>query len=247
MNRNFWRLAGLLFLLFSSLTIIAQDTTYFNQRYEPIEAKDNHTYYMIIRNDSTSSQHVIKSIFLKSGILVKEITTLKENKKIKDGIEREWYEDGQLKSELPYSRNNLHGLLTTYYPNGSVRRKDKFENNVLQYGECFDISGKKLKHFPYHIPPSFQGGIPKFKQYISKNLIYPKDLSNAGIEDRVIVSFFVETDGSISSVAAEDNTPIKLFKEEAIRLVSEMPQWIPGKIDGETVRLKCHLPIHFQL
>ena len=66
------------------------------------------------------------------------------------------------------------------------------------------------------------------------------------IEGRILVTFVVEHDGSISNVNVANSVYPSLDKE-SIRVVSGMPKWIPGKANGKTVRVKYTIPITFRL
>ncbi len=78
------------------------------------------------------------------------------------------------------------------------------------------------------------------------NTRYPAAAQKAGIEGRVIVSFIVEPNGSVSNVEIVRSVDTDL-DQEALRVVGQMPKWKPGKQDGRTVRVKFHLPIKFML
>ena len=67
-----------------------------------------------------------------------------------------------------------------------------------------------------------------------------------GIQGRVVVQFCVEKDGSISNTVVTKSVNPYLDKE-ALRVVSSMPKWTPGKQKGKPVRVKYTLPVHFRL
>ena len=94
--------------------------------------------------------------------------------------------------------------------------------------------------------PQFPGGMAGMMQYLSSNLRYPQDAREAGTQGRVIVSFIVEKDGSISNAKVAKSTYSSL-DEEALRVVSAMPKWTPGKQNGEAVRVKYSVPVSFRL
>ena len=94
--------------------------------------------------------------------------------------------------------------------------------------------------------PSFPGGDRKLMEYLSENIRYPEELADACIQGRVIVSFIVEKDGSISNVkVAKSLDP--LLDKEAVRVVSGMPKWIPGRQNGVAVRVRYIIPVTFRL
>lgn len=93
--------------------------------------------------------------------------------------------------------------------------------------------------------PSFPGGNKALLEYMEKNLKYPKDYDGCA-QGRVVVSFFVEVDGSISDpqVVRGLDGPLDA---EALRLVRSMPKFIPGTILGQRVRMRCNIPVIFKL
>ena len=94
--------------------------------------------------------------------------------------------------------------------------------------------------------PTFPGGVTELMNYLSKNTHYPAVTKRDGIQGRVVVSFIVEPDGSISNVKLVRSVDANLDRE-ALRVVSEMPNWTPGKQGGNKVRVRYSLPIAFRL
>jgi protein TonB len=94
--------------------------------------------------------------------------------------------------------------------------------------------------------PEFPGGEQAMMDFVSKNVVYPKEAQEKGISGRVMVSFIVEKDGSVNEV--------KIVRgigggcdEEAVRVVKAMPKWKPGKEKGKPVRVSYMMPIIFKL
>ncbi|MDO4195247.1 MAG: energy transducer TonB [Prevotellaceae bacterium] len=94
--------------------------------------------------------------------------------------------------------------------------------------------------------PSFPGGNAALMEYLSKNVKYPVVAQENGVQGRVVVSFVVERDGSITDVKVVRSVDPSLDREAA-RVVSSMPKWIPGKQNGSTVRVKYNVPVAFRL
>ncbi|MGL4596137.1 MAG: energy transducer TonB, partial [Bacteroidia bacterium] len=98
------------------------------------------------------------------------------------------------------------------------------------------------------VMPSFVGGEEAMIAYIRSNIHYPEFEKESGKQGLVFISFIVEKDGSISTVQARKEVPdAPGLTKEAIRLVSSMPNWTPGKINGRIVRTTMNLPIRFVL
>ena len=94
--------------------------------------------------------------------------------------------------------------------------------------------------------PSFPGGMAALMQYLSKNIKYPPVAEEMNIQGRVICTFVVERDGSVSDIRIAKSVDPSLDKE-AVRVVSAMPRWIPGRQNGQNVRVKYTLPVTFRL
>jgi TonB family protein len=94
--------------------------------------------------------------------------------------------------------------------------------------------------------PVFPGGDEARIKFLQSKFKYPEEAKELGIQGIVYITFVVETDGSI--------TDIKVLRgigggcdEEAIRIIKNMPKWIPGKQRGVPVRVQFNLPVKFNL
>lgn len=94
--------------------------------------------------------------------------------------------------------------------------------------------------------PSFPGGNEALMKFLSDNVKYPVVAQENGVQGRVVVSFVVEKDGSITDVKVVRSVDPSLDKEAA-RVVKSMPRWIPGKQNGAAVRVKYNVPVSFRL
>jgi protein TonB len=94
--------------------------------------------------------------------------------------------------------------------------------------------------------PEFQGGLEAMMNFIRKNMRYPASARRMGVDGTVYVSFVVSKDGSISEVKTVRGISADL-DQEALRVVSIMPPWKPGKQNGKPVFVRFVLPIKFKL
>lgn len=92
--------------------------------------------------------------------------------------------------------------------------------------------------------PSYPGGNGAMMAFISSHVKYPD--GNYCAQGRVIVSFVVERDGSLSSFKVLRSVE-EHFDKEAIRVVKSMPKWKPGRQNGKVVRCKYIVPVAFRL
>jgi periplasmic protein TonB len=94
--------------------------------------------------------------------------------------------------------------------------------------------------------PQYPGGDKAMQKFIEKNLQYPSSARENAIEGTVYISFIVEANGSISTVKVLRGVGSGC-DEAALRLINSMPNWKPGRQDGENVRTLMTLPISFRL
>lgn len=95
------------------------------------------------------------------------------------------------------------------------------------------------------VPPTFVGGKMALEKYLEDNLKYPTDAKKAGISGDVLVQFEVKSDGSVSNVKVSKSLYPSLDKE-AIRVVSAMPKWNPGKdANGHAITVRASLRVSF--
>ena len=94
--------------------------------------------------------------------------------------------------------------------------------------------------------PIFEGGDAALMKYIGENLKYPEEAKERGLQGRVVVGFIIEKDGSLTNfkvLRAVD----RALDAEALRVVKGMPKWIPGRQNGQCVRVRYLLPIYICL
>ncbi|MHB8206099.1 TonB family protein [Mucilaginibacter sp.] len=94
--------------------------------------------------------------------------------------------------------------------------------------------------------PSFMGGTDAFYRFLARNTVYPEAMRANNIQGKVIVTFVVEKDGSLSNVRALKG-PGYGANEEAVRVVSLSPKWTPGYQNGKPVRVQFTTSLMFSL
>lgn len=94
--------------------------------------------------------------------------------------------------------------------------------------------------------PEFSNGQAALFEYLSKSIQYPEESRKKGIQGRVIATFVVEKDGSISNARVVKSVNPDL-DTEALRVINAMPNWNPGKQNGKAVRTKYTVPVTFKL
>ena len=119
--------------------------------------------------------------------------------------------------------------------------------------------------------PSFRGGQQALFRFLSEEVRYPILAMEQGVQAKVICSFVVEKDGSITDISLLNITNISVSRQEsrqesmllsgltsaeikaveamvaeAMRLIKAMPKWKPGTQDGKLVRVRYAVPINFR-
>ena len=94
--------------------------------------------------------------------------------------------------------------------------------------------------------PEFPGGDAELLKWISENIVYPKEAAENGISGRVSCAFVVNVDGSVSDVIVVKSVD-PILDEEAVRVLSLLPNFKPGEQKGKPVRVKYSVPVRFRL
>lgn len=110
-----------------------------------------------------------------------------------------------------------------------------------------DISEGQEVFKPVETMPEYKGGMVEMFKFIQKNLIYPEEAKKKQIVGQPIVRFVVESTGKLSNIQIRQSSGNKLLDDEAIRIVSIMPDWKPGSQNGQNVSVYFNLPINFNI
>jgi TonB family protein len=93
--------------------------------------------------------------------------------------------------------------------------------------------------------PSFPGGQKALQAFVDSVMRYPVVAQEHCLQGRVVVAFAVEKDGSLTDIKVVKSVDPSLDRE-ALRIVKMMPRWIPGRQEGQLMRVKYVIPITFQ-
>lgn len=94
--------------------------------------------------------------------------------------------------------------------------------------------------------PSFPGGLQELMKFISKEVKYPAEAQEKGIQGRVILSMVIDKEGNVNDIKVLRGVD-PLLDNEAIRVIKSMPKWTPGKQKGKAVNVKYTIPVSFKL
>lgn len=174
-----------------------------------------------------------------NGLSLNKSQTLKRIKMIKNKSKM-----NQLKYLIPVVAILLSAIVVSCVQDESVNEISEQTSDVedqitkkLERTDVFQIVDEA---------PAFIDGEGALYKYLGTNITYPKQARNLGIEGRVFVQFVVNKDGSISDAQVIKGIGAGC-DAEALRVVSNMPDWNPGSKEGEDVNVKMVLPIYFKL
>ena len=135
-------------------------------------------------------------------------------------------------------------------------RAEKAEQRRLAYIEVYRTSptykapSGKVIYYKAEVDPSYNGGEKAMMDYLRDNLKYPQEAQDKEVEGTVFVDFVVDQNGNVTEVVASDvigENADMLLKEEAVRVVAAMPQWVAGTQRGAAVDTHFSVPITFEL
>ncbi len=94
--------------------------------------------------------------------------------------------------------------------------------------------------------PEFPGGAVEMMKFLSENVKYPEAAMKAGTQGRVLATFIVEADGTVTNIKVVKKVSDEI-DAEAVRVIKAMPKWKPGMQNGKVVRVKYTIPVTFRL
>lgn len=148
--------------------------------------------------------------------------------------------------------NKLANVRIRYY-NAQMLAGEKQRTNMVVVLEApvpsMDELAQKGTDHVYQVVdemPQFPGGNRAMMAYIGQNIKYPAEAVAKGIEGRVVVQFVVNKEGDLQDIKVMKSID-PLLDQEAIRVISSMPKWTPGKLKGEAVNIQYVLPIQFNI
>lgn len=117
---------------------------------------------------------------------------------------------------------------------------------VVGYGSEKSATVQDDVFFIVETMPEYPGGQLALRKFIATHVMYPEEAKQKGVQGKVFVSFVVEKDGSVGDVKIARGVDSSLNKE-ALRVVTLLSDWTPGKQKGKAVRVSYTVPINFAL
>lgn len=143
-------------------------------------------------------------------------------------------------------RNTRNRVEQAVQPEPEIKSKPrlKSESNLKTKSDRDTVTDVTRR---LQILPSFPGGDSALVDYVTSHVVYPKEAVAQKIEGRVLIHFVVTCSGALEQIEIK-NSVHPLLDAEALRVVREMPNWLPGKLNnGKLVHVRMGLPIRFVL
>ncbi|WP_114777650.1 energy transducer TonB [Botryobacter ruber] len=244
------RRALLILCVLVSVQVMAQERQYYNTYWEKV-AKGKAIYYGTEELIQAGTPVVkVTRYFLETDTKQSEVNyaadAYKAGKEIKSGEYKIWNKDGKLVMRQNFVNNKRNDSLITYYESGRVKRIELYENGKMLEGTVFAEDGAKLPYFPYEVMPQFPGGEKALFVFLAQNIKYPKAAIMDKASGSVLVSFIVEKDGKVKDIKVKKSVH-PAIDAEAVRVIAEMPTWVPGEQDGEPISVRNTLPVKFTI
>lgn len=243
----------LAFLFLLPISMYGQDTIYLDKYGAKTKSQALSKSYKLTVPDTAVTDGKIEREYYLSNKLKSEchlITRLKDNsdkkETIKEGKFQMWFESGKLRRSFNYHNNKIEGELTTYWENGQIKRHDIYKDGKQQEGKCYDENANEVEYYPFQKMPEYPGGETALLQFISRNVHYPIDAQEAGIQGRVVVEFVIDIYGVVDEINVKRSLGMSC-DNEAVRIVSMLLEWKPGMLDGEPVSVWYVVPITFKI
>lgn len=185
--------------LFAYTVTTGQDTIYLDENFKEI-TQNEATYYRIDEHSATGDQDLIRRTYRLNGEIYRKRSFLeKGDKLILHGLQKTWYENGQLFYQENYKKGKRNGDLTAFWEDGSKRRHDFFKKGKLKSGKVWNRKGQEEEHFPVMISARFPGGQKAIATYLRDNLPVSEN-QKPNTEVRLLVRLRVNKEGFIDTI-----------------------------------------------
>jgi len=159
-----------------------------------------------------------------------------------------FYNDNKrLEAEGHYKKDIPRGIWNYYDTKGNIKRRIDYDRTA-DFLRADTLKSEKDVYSTVKDMPKFQNhDIDLFRTYIQENLVYPAYAAKENISGRVYLSLIIDENGKVSSVSVAKTSGNLDLDMEAIRVVSESPNWQPGKHRNVPVPVQLIIDIVFSV
>lgn len=165
-----------------------------------------------------------------------------------NGTETTYYPGGGIHATGPLTEGVKNGIWILKRENGTNEMQVDFIRDSVAQTTCFGEDGNTPANGPciYERFAQFPGGMNGWRNYLMKNLKYPKVAIDRDIQGTVMLEFMVDTDGTIRDIKVV-SSPHESLTNEALRLMNLSPKWEPAIQYNKTVKGRLRQPFNFRL
>ncbi len=241
-----------------ALAIPADKTAYFDEIGFRLPSEAGADY----RTETTyrdSVGGVVREYYLPSGKLREYTPYANLRRQQRHGTSSQYYESGQLRRQVTYQAGRMVGDLVTYYPDGTLKRRDHYAPGQPVTGECFGADGQPRPYFSYQKRPVYTEGAGDQAAVLTavmRNARYPRQALRQRVYGKVSILFIVDKHGLVQHVRPDEKTNLalvpadllptyRLLQEAAVDAVRRLRPFQPGQQDGEPVPVSFSVPLTF--
>jgi len=156
--------------------------------------------------------------------------------------------ENSTKSETDTTTMNKDTIVTGTGGQTVVRKSGKILVAAALVNKTDKMTADRSGYYNYtEVAPLYEGGQGAIESYINNNIQYPQEAIDNGIEGTVQVQFGIDENGNITGATTLGTKLGYGLEEEAIKVISDMPKWNPGKVKGKNVKSRMILPITYRL
>ena len=156
--------------------------------------------------------------------------------------------ENSTKSETDTTTMNKDTIVTGTGGQAVIKKTGKILVAAAPVNKTDKMAADKSGYYNYtDVAPLYEGGQGAIESYIGNNIQYPQEAIDNNVEGTVQVQFGIDENGNIAGVTTLGTKLGYGLEEEAVKVVSNMPKWNPGKIKGKNVKTRMILPITYRL
>jgi len=250
-------------LLLCALSLNAQQ--YFNKVWDRCNVKDafyetspvknengDYKVYRVTNGERNGLEGTYRTDDFKNGVLcyfnsagdTSDLQTFANG--LPNGIEKTLHRTGEKFFVRNMKDGKLDGNAEYFFPNGQMSAKIIYSKGEIKDESYWNEDGSPMTNIKEANRRAEYPGKDKFSEFVARSLIYPTHLRNIGIQGRVVLSFSIQKDGSLTDIKVIKSAHPDLDKE-AIRVVQKSKKWIPEMAFNQTVSVRYVFPVIFRL
>ncbi|WP_161599575.1 energy transducer TonB [Hymenobacter nivis] len=249
------------------------EVAYFDADEHPLQGPDSAAYR--IETLRTDSSRAVVRRYAATGALQAYTPYLDLGRGLVHGTRTTWYENGQLCTKEEYIGGRRQGELLAYYPDGTLKRRDRFVADQNMLGACYSPDGRPVPYFPYEQPPLYPGGALLLNYEVTRRVrpsateMHRFDTAGALLWGKgygggewgaappvavgagrlpvgqIDVVFTITEQGQVADPYVARSSAPWLDEKVLAAVRGLTKRFRPGQRDGQTVRATCRVPVVF--